>query len=56
MGGGIQHFFNSQFKNIQFKVLFSLILDVNMIETSTAKQVLGNCERMILANLLGNSL
>ena len=24
--------------------------------TSTAKQVLGNCERMVLANLIGNRL
>ena len=31
-----------------------LILTLDI--TSTAKQVLGNCERMILANLMGNSL
>ena len=26
------------------------------LKTSTAKQVLGNCERMVLANLIGNRL
>ena len=25
-----------------------------VVKTSTAKQVLGNCERMVLANFIGN--
>ena len=32
------------------------ILDVSILLTSTAKQVLCNCERMVLANLIGNRL
>ena len=30
-----------------------LTVDTQILLTSTAKQVLGNCERMVLANLIG---
>ena len=37
-----------------FRSIFYLKVGTNI--TSTAKQVLGNCERMVLANLIGNRM
>ena len=34
----------------------NFVTDIDYTETSTAKQVLGNCERMVLANFVENML
>ena len=37
-------------------IIKSFVEEKNTLITSTAKQVLGNCERMVLANFIGNML